>query len=145
MNLSDEQKAVLAGWVQSGMGLSEIQKRLESEFEVRITYMDLRFLVDDLDLEVTSEGPKFDDPLAKAGGPTAVPGRVSVTLDKVSRPDAMASGQVTFSDGVSGQWSIDREGRMALNPTQEGYQPSPEDLQEFQKELQEAAKKAGMF
>lgn len=145
MNLSDEQKAVLAGWVQSGMGLSEIQKRLESEFEVRITYMDLRFLVDDLDLEVTSAGPKFDDPLAKAGGTPAVPGRVSVTLDKISRPDAMASGQVTFSDGVSGQWSIDQTGRMALNPSQEGYQPSPEDLQEFQKELQEAAKKAGMF
>jgi hypothetical protein len=144
MNLSDEQKAALAGWVQSGMSLSDIQKLLESEFEIRMTYMDLRFLVDDLNLEVTAEGPVFETP--KTDPADLKPGgEVSVNLDKVARPDALVSGQVTFSDGVTAQWSVDQMGRLALNPSQEGYQPSPEDLQEFQNKLQEAARKAGMF
>ena len=144
MNLSDEQKTALAGWLQEGKSLSDIQKLLESEFEVRMTYMDVRFLVDDLDLEVTAEGPKFETPKADPNS-LAPEGAVSVTLDKVAHPNALISGQVTFSDGMTAQWSIDQMGRLALDPKEEGYQPSPEDLQEFQTQLQEAARKAGML
>jgi hypothetical protein len=145
MSLSEEQKAVLTNWIKEGLSLSDIQKRLESEFEIRLTYMDVRFLVDDLDLELQSEGPQFDEPKvesAPGGGP---PGTVSVSLDKVSRPDALVSGQVTFSDGMSAQWHLDQMGRLSLNPKDAEYRPSQEDLQAFQTELSEAVKKAGMY
>ena len=60
------------------------------------------------------------------------------------KPGAIVSGTVKFSDGVNSNWSVDQLGRLALNPSQEGYQPSAEDLQIFQKELQSALQKHGM-
>ncbi len=145
MTLNEEQTAALTAWVREGLGLSEIQKRLDADFGIRITYMDLRFLVDDLDLEVKAQGPKFDTPKAEvdAGGPQ--PGKVTVSLDKVARPDALVSGQVTFSDGVSAQWFLDQTGRLSLNAKDPAYRPSNEDLQQFQQELSEAVRKAGLM
>lgn len=148
MKLTDEQVACVAQWTREGASLSDVQKRLEEEFSVRITYMDLRFLIDDLDLELTATGPKFDEP--KVENLDAQPGSgggggVRVSLDKVARPDALVSGQVTFSDGVSAQWHLDQMGRLALDAKQPGYKPSQEDLQTFQDELRKAVEKSGMF
>jgi len=146
MQLTDEQVSAVKKWTSEGVSLSDIQKRLEEEFSVRMTYMDLRFLIDDLDLEVQSKGPKFDDPKVDSLDQKAPPaGGVSVTLDKVSRPDALVSGQVTFSDGVSAQWHLDQMGRLSLNASQPGYQPSQEDLMKFQEELRSAVEKSGMM
>lgn len=146
MQLSEDQKSLVARWVAAGSSLSDIQKNLESEFGIRMTYMDVRFLVDDLDLEVRSSGPTFDEPKStdNDASPEA-PGSVSVTLDKISRPDAIVSGQVTFSDGVSAQWHLDQMGRLSLQAKDPGYRPSQEDLQDFQNELSEAVKRSGMF
>lgn len=144
MTLTDEQKAAVAGWIGEGVSLSEVQKRLEADFEIRMTYMDLRFMVDDLDLEIQSEAPKFDDPLPSTG-PVGEGGGVAVRLDKVSRPDALVSGEVTFSDGQSAQWHLDQMGRLAMNPKQPGYKPTDADLQQFQEKLREAVEKSGMF
>jgi hypothetical protein len=146
MSLNEEQTAAVARWVRDGLGLPEIQKKLETDFEVRITYMDLRFLVDDLDLELADSGPKFDEPKIDEAGPAGHPeGKVSVSLDKLTRPDALVSGQVTFSDGVGAQWHLDQMGRLSLNPKQPGYKPSQEDLMEFQNALRDAVEKSGMF
>ncbi|NDV63245.1 hypothetical protein G0Q06_12335 [Puniceicoccales bacterium CK1056] len=144
MSLTDEQKSSVAAWIREGASLSDVQKRLETEMDVRITYMDLRFLVDDLDLEIKAVGPQFDDPKVEEVG-SAQAGKVSVTLDKVTRPDALVSGQVTFSDGVSAQWHLDQMGRLSLNAKQPGYKPSQEDLQDFQNELRQAVEKSGMM
>lgn len=63
--------------------------------------------------------------------------KVSVTLDKIVRAGALASGSVTFSDGVVGGWMLDRMGRLALTKiSQPGYQPTDADLEAFQMELQ---------
>lgn len=146
MSLTDEQTAAVAEWIRAGASLSDVQKRLETELNVRITYMDLRFLVDDLDLEIKAAGPKFTDPkVDQFSGPATHPGKVTVKLDKVSRPDALVSGQVTFSDGVSAQWHMDQMGRLALNAKKPGYTPSPEDLQDFQNELRSAIEQSGMM
>jgi hypothetical protein len=145
MELSEEQRGVVAGWIREGKSLAEVQKGLESEFSLRLTYMDVRFLVDDLDLELTSTGPQFDDPKAVEAQAVAPAGGVSVTLDKVSRPDALVSGQVTFSDGVNAQWHLDQMGRLALNPMQADYRPSETDLEAFQRELRSAVEKSGLF
>ena len=145
MTLSEDQKAAVAAWVNEGLSLSDIQKRIEGSFAVRMTYMDVRFLVDDLDLEVKASGPKFDTPKVAAPDEHPADGQVSVTIDKVARPDALASGQVRFSDGNSATWTIDQMGRLGLNPAKPGYKPSQEDLMEFQTALQDAARKAGLF
>jgi len=146
MQLSEEQKAAVSRWIQEGASLSDVQKHLEEEFSLRMTYMDLRFLVDDLDLEIRAGGPKFDEPkVAPEPNGGAVPGAVTVSIDKLTRPEALVSGSVTFSDGVSAQWHLDQMGRLALNARQPGYKPSGEDLQAFQEKLKEAVEQSGMF
>ena len=40
----------MAGWIEEGLDLSAIQARLESELDISMTYMDVRFLVGDLEL-----------------------------------------------------------------------------------------------
>jgi len=146
MQLNEEQNAALAGWVRDGLSLSDIQKTLEARFGLRITYMDLRFLVDDLGLELKSKPPEPPppEPLPADSGNNK-PGKVQVRLDKVTRPDALVSGSVSFSDGVTAQWHLDQMGRLALNPSQPGYQPSPNDLNDFQHALREAVEQAGLF
>lgn len=145
MKLTDDQVAAIADWMREGATLSDVQKRLETDFEIRMTYMDLRFLIDDLDLEITAEGPKFEEPKVVKSPAPGVSGGVSVTLDKLARPDALVSGSVTFSDGVSAQWHLDQMGRLALNPQKPGYKPSAEDIQAFQEELRKAVEKSGLF
>lgn len=145
MKLTDEQVASVADWTREGASLSDVQKRLEEDFSVRITYMDLRFLIDDLDLELKSTGPKFEELKTDNLEPQQAGGGVRVSLDKVARPDALVSGQVTFSDGVSAQWHLDQMGRLSLDAKQPGYKPSPEDLQTFQDELRKAVEKSGML
>ena len=63
---------------------------------------------------------------------------VKVELDRIVRAGAMASGTVTFSDGVTGSWYLDRFGRLGLTKVSKpDYQPSRADLEEFQIALQE--------
>ena len=60
---NDEQKREIARWVSDGMGLSDIQKKINEDFGVVMTYMDVRFLVDDLDLTLVDE----EEPVAEEG------------------------------------------------------------------------------
>ena len=52
MSLTDEQKKEVSLWVAAGANLAEVQRRLKEEFQITTTYMDARFLVDDLKLEL---------------------------------------------------------------------------------------------
>jgi transposase len=49
MNLDETQRQTVAKWISEGAKLSEIQKRL-LELGIKLTYMEVRFLVDDLKL-----------------------------------------------------------------------------------------------
>ena len=67
MQLDDQQKKIVKGWIEEGLDLSEIQGKLESDFNISMTYMDVRFLVGDLklvpkDLEEPVEDTKIDEP-----------------------------------------------------------------------------------
>lgn len=190
MSLSPEQKQAVAGWVAAGDNLSAVQKKLAEQFKVSMTYRDVRFLVDDLNLELKDAAPKVDtsdvsktpptrpaapaekkgliDKLKEKVGlapgateehelpaddlpenpddlPAEPPGasNLSVDLDRIVRPGFMVSGSVTFSDGVSGKWALDQMGRLMLETPQKGYQPSPADVQVFQRELQAQLAKQG--
>ncbi|MGB0991597.1 MAG: hypothetical protein ACPG32_03920 [Akkermansiaceae bacterium] len=154
--LTPEQTAAIQSWVADGAQLADIQKRMESELGHRLTYMDTRFLVLDLNLEIKpaeeEAPPAEDEPTSPDSDLTeddieflppeenAAPlggGRVSVTVDGVARPGVMVSGRVTFPDNQSGMWYVDEMGRLGLDPDTEGYRPSEADLVAFQKELQQ--------
>src|SRR6185436_179622 len=60
MSLTPEQKTAVASWVAAGDNLSAVQKKLSEQFQVSMTYRDVRFLVDDLNLELKDAAPKVD-------------------------------------------------------------------------------------
>jgi hypothetical protein len=66
MNLDDAQKKKVAGWIDEGMKLSDIQKRIASELGLTLTYMDVRLLVDDLKL-VPKDPPPAPTEIIGAG------------------------------------------------------------------------------
>jgi hypothetical protein len=163
--LDDKQKDLVRQWAAEGAGLSEIQRRIKDEFGISMTYMDVRFLMLDLHADVKDKpepkaatpppppAPVGADALPSSSADAAASadededdgytppgmegGNVKVELDRVVRAGAMASGSVTFSDGVTGGWYLDQMGRLALTKiSKPGYQPSREDLEAFQIELQ---------
>ena len=199
MTLTPEQQQAVSNWVAAGDNLSAIQKKLAEEFQVSMTYRDVRFLVDDLNLALKDPAPKVDTsdvsktptPAGQSSAPASgqdrgvkndsfdkakqklgsageddagaaddtlpedadegldelppAGGNVSVAVDKVTLiPGAVASGTVTFSDGVTGKWIIDQYGRPGFTEvSQPGYRPSPQDGQAFMQELSRALQQRG--
>jgi len=149
MNLSEEQRQRVSAWILEGAKLSEIQNRLLSEFKLKFTYMEVRFLVDDLKLT-----PKDPEPPKVVAPPATTPAKltveknpapegtlpasgVSVSVDQIAKPGAVVSGKVTFSDGQTADWYLDQTGRLGVVPKQAGYKPSAADVQDFQLALQQ--------
>ena len=152
MNLSDEQKSVVCQWVAEGESIANIQKLLKEQFSVGLTYMDVRFLVDDLgvtykDSTEVSEEAKKEDIESETEVPaedTNEPAGVVVDVDAVIRPGSLVSGNVRFSDGVVLGWQLTSTGQLGLIPGDDPeYRPSNEDLQSFQTQLQNVLKDKG--
>lgn len=152
MGLDDLQKESVRTWVGEGLGLSDLQKKITEEFGVAMTYMDVRFLVLDMGLDIQDQASGFtqvkevamDEP--PGGGPSAMnsgTGEVSVDVDRVVKPGSVVSGTVTFSDGVHATWMLDQLGRLALDAGQPDYSPAPEDIQAFQEQLRNVLSKRG--
>ena len=151
MELSDVQKQAIAQWVKDGLNLSEIQKKISSEFDIRMTYMDVRFLVIELGVDLQEpEEPREEESAddaaaseAEEATDAAPAGGVSVEVDRLVKPGAVVSGTVRFSDGATASWLLDQMGRLALDAADPEYRPSEEDVQAFQKELRTALQKRG--
>ncbi len=155
MNLTDAQRARVAEWINAGAKMSEIQNRLLSELGLKLTYMEVRFLVDDLKLTPKDPEPpkvvapppeppkKAGAPLSSADEPLPVMGNVSVTVDHIAKPGTIVSGKVTFSDGQTADWYLDQTGRLGVAPTITGYKPSAADVKDFQMLLQSELAKMG--
>ena len=172
MNLAEDQLKSVAAWFAGGASLDEIQKRLVAEYGVHLTYFDLRMIVAELPQpeegeeeatgDATGETPVVPGngqdarcPSGDATGETPVvpeepsgePGAADVTLecDAIMIPGTMASGDVTFSDGVKGKWYLDQMGRLGLGgDLPQGYRPSPEDAALFQSRLMEVLRSKGL-
>ncbi len=152
MNLSDEQKQTIAQHLADGDSIADIQRLVNSEFGVAMTFMETRFLLDDLNLELKKEEPKpepaeavkAEEAISDIADSNTGTGAVSVEIDKVVRPGSAVSGTVTFSDGVTAKWYVDQMGRLGLDPSQEDYQPSESDIQAFQMELQAKMQAPGL-
>lgn len=143
MTLTDDQRAAITKWIGAGANLSEIQRRLKEEFGIALTYLEARLLADDLQLSL-KEPERSPDPVLPAAEPAAAPGAVSVAIDQITRPGALISGRVTFSDGEKAEWHLDQMGRLGLNPSTPGYRPSQGDVASFQQELERAARSQGL-
>ncbi len=158
-DLTEVQRNAVRQWVEAGASLSDVQKRLKEEFGVALTYMDVRLLTLDVGAQVkdkpepkkapppAAEAPAADDldddlpegealpgaePEPPAGG-----GAVSVSLDRLVRPGAMVSGDVTFSDGKKARWVLDQMGRLGLEGVPKDYRPPADDVRDFQVKLQQ--------
>jgi hypothetical protein len=135
---------------------------------VRLTYLEVRLLLDDLKLQPKDKEPAAPSPLtARPASPTTapaagqgstapapaasvegdpiqgMPGEVSVTVDQITRAGAVVSGKVRFSDGKSAEWYLDQMGRLGLAPAEKGYRPSQQDVMAFQVELQNVMAQMG--
>lgn len=172
MDLTETQQTAITSWVEEGADLGEIQSRLKTELDISLTYLDTRFLLGDLGLELAgdkedeppAETPSADDTPPEAGtaaptdntgdnagdtppdspAPGAGGSGLSVTIDQITQPHAVVSGRVNFSDGESAAWYLDQMGRLGLDPSTEDYQPSEQDLAEFQLELQNVLRQKGL-
>jgi hypothetical protein len=168
MNLDDAQRSKVGEWIAQGMKLSDIQARIASELGLKMTYMDVRLLVDDLKLtpkDAETAKPVSDmletaaalppEPRASsiappsaatsgsqpaASGPAST---VSIQVDQLARPGAVVSGKVKFSDGNMAEWYFDQMGRLGLIPQKPGYRPPQSDLQQFQSLLDSELSKMG--
>jgi len=160
MQLDDKQRATVAAWINQGFKLSEIQSRLASEMGAKLTYMETRLLVDDLKLTPKDPEPVAVPEIGKAPAkpgsqPQAEPedvdepepapagGSVTVSVDQLTRPGALVSGKVTFSDGNRADWYLDETGRLGLMSQKAGYRPPEADVQQFRAALQQELVKLG--
>ena len=149
MNLDETKRKQVAAWIEEGLKIADIQKRMEAQWGLRQTYLEVRLLVADLKLTPKAPAPPPPPPHPAAKAVEAPPPRdlpaskVRITLDQITRAGAMVSGKVKFSDGKSADWSLDQMGRLGLAPAEKGYKPSPADLQDFQVSLQAELERMG--
>jgi DNA-binding transcriptional MerR regulator len=154
MNRDEIKKTVLES-LQKGISLSEIQKILHEKGEI-ITFLDLRLLASELEnldwkklgaekeaqeKEAAAAKKKDEDDESAEEKTDEIPadkgewsGATVVEVSKLVRPGAALSGSVKFASGVKADWVLDQTGRLGLEkPT---GKPTPEDVKEFQVELQ---------
>jgi hypothetical protein len=167
MSLTDEQKKQVASWIETGAKPADVQSRLESEFGLRVTYMEVRFLIDDLKVMPKDPAPAVTENVEEhnsaataevPGVPGAeapvedmpfpsdsdtLPSKVAVKVDSITRPGAMVSGSATMSDGKKVDWYLDQYGRLGMVPPEPGYRPAQSDLVEFQAALEKELMKQG--
>ena len=137
-----EQLEMVRQWAAQGVDLNGIQKLLASECGVHMLYRDVRFLLLDYGIEIATtpepEPVKKEEtvlePVDELSHAPVPGGKPVVTLDELMLPGALISGKVSFPSGTRGAWQIDQFGRFAWSEL-EG-QPTPEELQAFQLELQ---------
>lgn len=139
--LSPEQIQSIRNWAEEGLNLNAIQKKLHEELGIKPTFMDTRFLLQDLDIHLKHPEPapqsgRKDELAGSAPAPAPLLGKTQVTLDEVTPPHALMAGKVLFKSGARGVWDIDRTGRINWDATQ--GEPTADDLREFETELQSA-------
>lgn len=137
--LSPEQVQSIRDWAEEGLDLNAIQKKLHEELGLKPTFMDTRFLLQDLDIHIKQPEPAPQpDPSAAHAAPADAPapllGKTQVSVDEVTPPHALIAGKVLFKSGARGVWDIDRTGRINWDATL--GEPTADDLREFETELQ---------
>lgn len=134
--LSEEQLDTVKMWAAAGTDLNGIQKKLQQEFNLHLTYMEVRFLLLDHGIELTSDtqpaasdhaASPFDEPqLPKSDG-------LRVEIDDLQLPGTLVSGKVYFPSGTQGSWQVDELGRLTWSSLT--GKPTDNELRLFQQKL----------
>lgn len=161
MNLKPEQKKTVAEWLALGANIGDVQKRLKEKFGISMTYMDVRFLIDDIGAEIIEKPsvarekplqpasePETDNDFSEGTAdfsdepeqPPQAGSGIQVSVSQIQRPDCIVSGDVVFSNGAKAEWRIDRTGQLGLIPAA-GATPPQEDMYDFQRKLQDLLSK----
>lgn len=136
-DLTEEQIEQIKVWASEGDQLADLQKKINSEFQIKpaITYLDTRFAVIDLGIEIiVVTEPEEKKPEPKQLTPL---GYVDATVDGIVRPGFLASGKVIFSDGMHALWGIDEMGRLKVDADEPSYKIDDEDMIAFQEILRD--------
>lgn len=127
MTLTPEQKSAVASWVAAGDNLSAVQKKLTEQFQVSLTYRDVRFLVDDLNLELKDPAPKVDTTdVSKAA---AKPVAAAPSVGGVPSPRTAPPEKKGFFDKAKEKLGL------AKDDATEPAEPDDADLAELEDEL----------
>lgn len=140
----NQQNDLIIRRIAEGFSLSDIQKELENDHQVVMTYMDLRMLVADLEdiqwKKEEAEEPEAEEEVQEAVEPKD---EIEVNISSIVRPGCVLSGDVTFRSGIKADWYVDQYGRMGMDPKGEET-PTESELQEFQQALQMQVAQRGM-
>lgn len=149
--LENDIKIYMASRIAEEVSLSDIQNEVNAKFDLSLTYMDIRILASTLDIDwqakaaaKAEEAKKEAEEAAAAEEETPAevpaddaPGQTVVEISKLMRPGTALSGSVKFASGSTADWYIDQTGRLGLENLV-GSQPTQEDIQQFQVELEKA-------
>ncbi len=144
----EEIKTIVASLLNKGVSLSDIQKQLQSEYSVKMTFLDLRLIASEIesvdwskqkaDMEAKKAEEKAKEEKEKKelepNKTDENAGETIVEVSKLTRPGAIANGSVKFASGAKADWILDQYGRISLDKPQ--GEPTPEDIKAFQAELQ---------
>ena len=158
-------KAFMAEKLAAGITLSEIQSLVNAEFKLSMTYMDIRILASELEIDwqklspekqtsapaqesapAPESAPEADSTPQESAEPMpendAMPDLSTTTVEvsKLARPGMMFSGSATFANGSTADWYLDNMGRLGVDNLQ-GDKPSQEDIEKFQIVLQNELRK----
>ena len=159
--LENQIKEFMAQALAEGKSLSDIQNEVNSNFDVNLTYMDVRILASTLEVDWKAldpnkkaetpeqEVPAADDaaeaensiPAETAAPDDELSGSTTVELNTIARPGMMFSGSVTFANGSTADWYVDSTGRLGVENLN-GDKPSQQDIEAFQIELDKTLRKA---
>ncbi len=149
-----ETRKIVSAMLAEGAGLSEIQTRLASEHQIKLTFLDLKLIVSEIEGAASSldknskQQDKSDDAIngkkqqvehlddEDAGAVNAEimdEGATVVEMDKLLKPGTAISGNVKFASGAKADWAIDHYGRFTLHNAV--GKPTQDDLALFQEEL----------
>lgn len=143
--------------LNEGAGLSEIQSRIANEYGQKMTFLDLKLIVAEIEnaaetldktdaqkekvdnknkgiLASKNDEELIDDEEEKSVDVELMDeGATVVEIDKLVKPGTALSGTVKFASGVKAEWVLDNFGRLALQNA--SGKPTQDDLVMFQQEL----------
>lgn len=104
--LSPEQVQSIRDWAEEGFDLNAIQKNLHEKLGLKLTFMDTRFLLQDLDIHLrqpeAAPQPEQSE-MEAAPAPSPLLGKTQVSVDEVTPPHALIAGKVLFKSGGPGR------------------------------------------
>lgn len=164
MNKTQEQavKSFMLEQLTSGVKLAEVQRLVNEKFNLKLRFMDIRILASELEVDWKSFDPKpvpvkapQEETLSENSNGSTAPNTLPeednletstgnaavIELNKLARPGMMFSGTVKFPSGCTADWYVDNTGRLGLENLA-GGQPTREDAESFQIELDQVLRKA---